>query len=316
MALLEHSEDIFTGHEDPRRRLPRRLPPGAARRGIDARQHRSRSASQQYRWARGNFALAGTPLFKRMQLHRRCNASASGTAGSSTSRAHSARSSPCSCRSCRSPKRPRRSRSHRRRWCSRRSSPSSCLQPRWLHLPDGKASRRVGLISQVAHLYALRDHLTDRDQEWIPTGGNDRADGKQAPTASPTDRGRRAVRLRRSPWCCSRCVSRPVGRSSTSLPSRARGDRAARRARHDAARRHESDARSPHRAVDDGRDAFLDVVRACRSCESSLARARLLVDLVDVRRDARRLLRLGRGAGDEPAHAQLLDRGERHGCDG
>ena len=45
------------------------------------------------------------------------------------------------------------------------------LQPRWLFLSDGRASRRVGLISQVAHLYALRDHLTDRDQEWIPTGG-------------------------------------------------------------------------------------------------------------------------------------------------
>ena len=60
------------------------------------------------------------------------------------------------------------------------------LQPKWLYLSDGHASRRVGLISQVAHLYALRDHLTDRDQEWIPTGGAAADRPNREPTESPT----------------------------------------------------------------------------------------------------------------------------------
>ena len=67
MALLEHSEDIFTGLKvvDAGYRvdyLPLPLAAGSAPGTTKA------LASQQYRWARGNFALAGTPLFKRIQL--------------------------------------------------------------------------------------------------------------------------------------------------------------------------------------------------------------------------------------------------------
>ena len=68
--------------EGPRRRLPRRLPAAALAAG-SAPDNTEALGSQQYRWARGNFALAGTPLFKRLRLHR-CSASESGTAGSST----------------------------------------------------------------------------------------------------------------------------------------------------------------------------------------------------------------------------------------
>ena len=68
MALLEHSEDIFTGMKvvDAGYRvdyLPLPLASGSTPDNTAA------LASQQYRWARGNFALAGTPLFKRMRLH-------------------------------------------------------------------------------------------------------------------------------------------------------------------------------------------------------------------------------------------------------
>ncbi len=169
MALLEHSEDIFTGLKviDAGYRVDYLPLPLAAGTAPD---NAASLASQQYRWARGNFALAGTPLFKRMKLT------------------------------------PMQRLGMWDGWIFYVSSALSpiialfvpivslaeapyvitlaptamilpalftefYLQPRWLHLPDGRASRRVGLVSQVAHLYALRDHLTDREQEWIPTGG-------------------------------------------------------------------------------------------------------------------------------------------------
>lgn len=169
MALLEHSEDIFTGLKviDAGYRVDYLPLPLAAGTAPD---NATSLASQQYRWARGNFALAGTPLFKRMKLT------------------------------------PMQRLGMWDGWIFYVSSALSplialfvpivslaeapyvitlaptamilpalftefYLQPRWLHLPDGRASRRVGLISQMAHLYALRDHLTDREQEWIPTGG-------------------------------------------------------------------------------------------------------------------------------------------------
>ena len=67
MALLEHCEDIFTGMKviDAGYRVAYLPLPLAA--GSTPDTVRS-LASQQYRWARGNFALAGTPLFKRMRL--------------------------------------------------------------------------------------------------------------------------------------------------------------------------------------------------------------------------------------------------------
>ena len=68
MALLEHSEDIFTGMKvvDAGYRVDYLPLPLAAGSTPD---NTAALASQQYRWARGNFALAGTPLFKRMRLH-------------------------------------------------------------------------------------------------------------------------------------------------------------------------------------------------------------------------------------------------------
>ncbi|MFT7599065.1 MAG: cellulose synthase (UDP-forming) [Acidimicrobiales bacterium] len=169
MALLEHSEDIFTGMKviDAGYRvdyLPLPLAAGSAPDDAAA------LASQQYRWARGNFALAGTPLFKRMRLTpmQRLGlwdgwifyvTSALSPLVALFVPIVSLAEAP---------------------WLITLAPAAMLLpslftefylQPRWLHLPDGRASRRVGLISQVAHLYALRDHLTDRDQEWIPTGG-------------------------------------------------------------------------------------------------------------------------------------------------
>jgi cellulose synthase (UDP-forming) len=175
MALLEHSEDIFTGMKvvDAGYRvdyLPLPLASGSTPDNTAA------LASQQYRWARGNFALAGTPLFKRMTLSPMQRLGLwDGWIFYVTSALSPlvALFVPI---------------------VSLAEAPEAItltpaamvlpalftefyLQPKWLHLSDGRASRRVGLISQVAHLYALRDHLTDRDQEWIPTGG-----------ARPTDR--------------------------------------------------------------------------------------------------------------------------------
>ncbi len=168
MALLEHSEDIFTGLKvvDAGYRvdyLPLPLAAGTAPDNAAA------LASQQYRWARGNFALAGTPLFKRMRLTPMqrlgiwdgwifyVTSALSPLVAlfvpivSLLEAPHLITLAPAA-------------------MILPAIFTEFYLQPRWLHLPDGPASRRVGLISQVAHLSALRDHLTDRDQEWIPTG--------------------------------------------------------------------------------------------------------------------------------------------------
>lgn len=183
MALLEHSEDIFTGMKviDAGYRvdyLPLPLASGSAPDTAAA------LASQQYRWARGNFALAGTPLFKRMKLTpmQRLGlwdgwifyvTSALSPLVALFIPVVSLAEAP---------------------WVITLAPAAMVLpalftefylQPRWLHLPDGRASRRVGLISQVAHLYALRDHLTDRDQEWIPTGGKRPSGEKQGTDRIP-----------------------------------------------------------------------------------------------------------------------------------
>ena len=158
------------GHEGRRRRLPRRLPAAAPRGGLDAEQH-GRARLTAVPLVRGNLALAGTPLFKRMRLHPMQRLGlwdgwifyvtsalsplvalfvpivSLAQAPEAITLAPSAMVLPA-------------------------LFTEFYLQPRWLHLSDGRASRRVGLISQVAHLHALRDHLTDRDQEWIPTGGD------------------------------------------------------------------------------------------------------------------------------------------------
>jgi cellulose synthase (UDP-forming) len=168
MALLEHSEDLFTGMKviDAGYRvsyLPLVLAAGSAPDNTRA------LASQQYRWARGNFALAGTPLFKRLRLTFMQRLSIWDgwifyvTSGLSPlvaivvpiltlveipeaiSIAPTVLLVPA-------------------------LLTEFVIQPRWLYLSNGPASRRVGLISQVAHLFALRDHLSDREQEWVPTG--------------------------------------------------------------------------------------------------------------------------------------------------
>ena len=178
MALLEHSEDLFTGMKviDAGYRvayLPLVLAAGSAPSTTKS------LASQQYRWARGKFALAGTPLFKRLRLTLMQRMSiwdgwiyyASSALSPVVAvlvpiltlvEAPGAIS----------------------------LSPAVMLvpalltefviQPRWLFLADGPASRRVGLISQVAQLFALRDHLSDREQEWVPTG--DVAGGRRQAT--------------------------------------------------------------------------------------------------------------------------------------
>ncbi|MGE0305997.1 MAG: serine hydrolase, partial [Acidimicrobiia bacterium] len=181
MALLEHSEDIFTGMKvmDAGYRveyLPLVLAAGSAPSTTAS------LASQQYRWARGNFALTTAPLFKRMRMTPMQRLSiwegwifyvtsalspvvaivvpvlTLAEAPDAISLAPTAMLLPA-------------------------LFTEFVVQPRWLHLPDGRASRRVGVISQVAHLHALRDHLTDRDQEWIPTGGVRTGTRRQ-----PTDR--------------------------------------------------------------------------------------------------------------------------------
>jgi len=168
IALLEHSEDLFTGMKVidagyTVRYLPLVLAAGSAPSTTRA------LASQQYRWARGNFALAGTPLFKRLRLTfmQRLSiwdgwifyvtSSLSPVIAivvpiltlvevpEAISLAPTLMLVPA-------------------------LLTEFVLQPRWLYLSNGPASRRVGLISQVAHLFALRDHLSDREQEWVPTG--------------------------------------------------------------------------------------------------------------------------------------------------
>jgi cellulose synthase (UDP-forming) len=168
IALLEHSEDLFTGMKviDAGYKvsyLPLVLAAGSAPSSTQA------LASQQYRWARGNYALAGTPLFKRLRLTfmQRLSiwdgwifyvtSSLSPVIAvlvpiltlveipQAISLAPTLMLLPA-------------------------LITEFVLQPRWLYLSNGPASRRVGIISQVAHLFALRDHLSDREQEWVPTG--------------------------------------------------------------------------------------------------------------------------------------------------
>lgn len=183
MALLEHSEDLFTGMKvlDAGYRvmyLPVVLAAGSAPENAQA------LASQQYRWARGNFALAGTPLFKRLKLTPLQRLSiwdgwifyvtsalspvvavivpllTLAEAPEAISLAPTLMLLPA-------------------------LITEFVLQPRWLYLSDGQASRRVGLISQISHLYALRDHLTDREQEWVPTGGIKAGKHRQATDRIP-----------------------------------------------------------------------------------------------------------------------------------
>lgn len=260
MALLEHSEDIFTGMKvvDAGYRvdyLPLPLASGSTPDNTAA------LASQQYRWARGNFALAGTPLFKRMTL------------------------------------RPMQRLGLWDGWIfyvtsalsplvalfvpivSLAEAPEAItltpaamvlpalftefyLQPRWLHLSDGKASRRVGLISQVAHLYALRDHLTDRDQEWIPTGGNRPAQRRHGTDHIPDQIATCAIwgfavtmvllgvrvatgwsLLDLAPVGLLAAIAMPAALGTTRPPVT-------------------EPERAPVPPVDQGRDSFLDVVRA------------------------------------------------------
>ncbi len=179
MALLEHSEDIFTGLKvvDAGYRvdyLPLPLAAGSAPDNTAA------LASQQYRWARGNFALAGTPLFKRMRLSPMQRLGIwDGWIFYVTSALSPivALFVPIVCLVAA----PHVITLTPTAMLLPSLFTEFYLQPRWLHLPDGRASRRVGLISQLAHLYALFHHLTDQDQEWIPTG-NKRAEGAKTGT--------------------------------------------------------------------------------------------------------------------------------------
>ena len=183
MALLEHSEDLFTGMKviDAGYRvsyLPVVLAAGSAPTTTQA------LASQQYRWARGNFALSSTPMFKRLQLSPMQRLSIwDGWIFYITSAL--------------SPvvavlvplltlaEAPEAISFAPALWLVPSLLTEFVLQPRWLILNDGRASRRVGLISQIAHLDALRDHLTDREQEWIPTGGIQAGKHRQATDRIP-----------------------------------------------------------------------------------------------------------------------------------
>ncbi|MEL6890733.1 MAG: serine hydrolase [Actinomycetota bacterium] len=280
MALLEHSEDIFTGMKvvDAGRRvdyLPLPLAAGSTPDSTEA------LASQQYRWARGNFALAGTPLFKRMKLTPMQRLGlwdgwifyvtsalspivalfvpivTLAEAPYAITLAPTAMILPA-------------------------LFTEFYLMPRWLHLPDGQASRRVGLISQVAHLYALRDHLTDRDQEWIPTGGSRRPGEKQGTDRIPDQIATAAIwgfvitamllafRLATG-WPIVDLA--PVGvLCAIALPAALGTTRAAVRPTRRRERRRPVTVLDPHtsdpaadtagRLDDAGRDSFLDVVRA------------------------------------------------------
>lgn len=183
MALLEHSEDLFTGMKviDAGYRvtyLPVVLAAGSAPTTTQA------LASQQYRWARGNFALSSTPMFKRLRLSPMQRLSIwDGWIFYITSAL--------------SPvvavlvplltlaEAPEAISFAPALWLVPSLVTEFVLQPRWLILNDGRASRRVGLISQIAHLDALRDHLTDREQEWIPTGGIQAGKHRQATDRIP-----------------------------------------------------------------------------------------------------------------------------------
>ena len=266
MALLEHSEDIFTGMKviDAGYRvayLPLPLAAGSTPDSVRS------LASQQYRWARGNFALAGTPLFKRMRLTFMQRLGiwdgwifyvtsalspvvalfvpivALAEAPDAITLAPTVMVLPA-------------------------LVTEFVLQPRWLFLSDGRASRRVGLISQVAHLYALRDHLTDRDQEWIPTGG------ARSATKQGTDRIPDLIAAAGA-WGFAMVIALLVARILTgwaladlapvgvlaaiALPAALGVAKPAVEARRDGTR---SSAIDDADGVREGRDGFLDLLRA------------------------------------------------------
>ena len=184
MALLEHSEDIFTGMKVVDAGYPVdtcRCPSRRVRR----RTTRPRSPHSSTAGRGGNLALVGTPLFKRMRLHPMqrlglwdgwifyVTSALSPLVALFVPIVSLAQA-------------PRRSRSPRPPWCCRRCSPSSTSSLDGCIFPTVGPRERAGLISQVAHLHALRDHLTDRDQERIPTGGHRPANAGPAPTRSRT----------------------------------------------------------------------------------------------------------------------------------
>ena len=289
MALLEHSEDLFTGMKviDAGYRvtyLPVVLAAGSAPTTTQA------LASQQYRWARGNFALSSTPMFKRLQLSPMQRLSIwDGWIFYITSAL--------------SPvvavlvplltlaEAPEAISFAPALWLVPSLVTEFVLQPRWLILNDGRASRRVGLISQIAHLDALRDHLTDREQEWIPTGGIQAGKHRQA-----TDRipdlisagglcgflGTLTLVGMRLADGYSLVDLAPVVVLALHRPA----DRAG---RHTSARPPPGGAPDQRRA----RSAARHRAGAVDHPRAVLARARLLVDLVDVRRDAGGVLRVG-----------------------
>ncbi len=168
IALLEHSEDLFTGMKviDAGYKvsyLPLVLAAGSAPSTTQA------LASQQYRWARGNFALAGTPLFKRLRLTFMQRLSIwDGWIFYVTSSLSPVIAAVVPVLTLLEV--PQAISLAPTLMLVPALVTEFVLQPRWLYLSNGPASRRVGLISQVAHLFALRDHLSDREQEWVPTG--------------------------------------------------------------------------------------------------------------------------------------------------
>ncbi len=170
VALIEHSEDVFTGLKvmDAGYRvgyLPLILAAGSSPTDV-----RSLS-SQQYRWARGTFALVGTSLFRRVRLTPRQRLSywdgwAYYVAGAMAPVAAVLL--------------PVLSLVEAPGTITLRTAmlgvPALVMglvvAPRWHLRHEGSSSRRVGLLTQVAHLCALVDHAADRDQEWVPTGGS------------------------------------------------------------------------------------------------------------------------------------------------
>ncbi len=179
VALIEHSEDVFTGLKvmDAGYRvgyLPLVLAAGSSPTDV-----RSLS-SQQYRWARGTFALVGTSLFRRVRLTTRQRLSYWDGWAYYVSGAMAPVAAVLL---------PVLSLLEAPGTITLRTAALGLpalvmglvVSPRWHLRHHGSSSRRVGLLSQVAHLCALVDHVTDRDQEWVPTGG-------AASTGNPSDR--------------------------------------------------------------------------------------------------------------------------------
>ena len=68
----------------------------------------------------------------------------------------------------------------------------------------------AGLVSQMAHLFALIDHVSDREQEWIPTGGKSssrqRTEGQHDDQGDAGDDADGAPRVVGEGLCFSRAV--------------------------------------------------------------------------------------------------------------